>query len=476
MFERNRFAKWFMWGMAAFWGVYLILIGLALPPMMRDIRPGMEPYHLFNGGMMFLLCLDFWLRFIIQQTPSQEVKPYALLPIKRRFLINTFLVRRIIDSYNLIWFFLLVPFACITLFTQFGVIGIVGFLMGWWLLIAMNSQFYLLCRTLINYRIWYLLLPFAFYGLLALFFFVTDKPDIYHICMNWGEGFIHFNPISILIVLIFISVLFTVNHKLSSVLVYSELSKIENVKLKHVSNFSFLERYGEIGEYLKLEVKCTIRCKTVKKAFVTGIALIVLFSVILSLSTVYDSYFMRNFICVYCFSVLGIMTLSQIMGFEGNYIDGLMSRKESILSLLRAKYYFHCIMTLLPLLLMLPTMIVGKISVLMVICYIFQTTGPIYFTFFQMAVYNKQTIPLNTKFIGRSNTNSFLQSLIVMAAFFIPISLNKVISLFAGDNTAMIVLLIIGLIFTLTNGIWLKNIYVRFMKRRYENMEGFRSH
>ena len=36
------------------------------------------------------------------------------------------------------------------------------------------------------------------------------------------------------------------------------------------------------------------------------------------------------------------------------------------------------------------------------------------------------------------------------------------------------VLLVIGLGFILTSRIWLKNVYNRFMKRRYKNMEGFR--
>lgn len=35
-------------------------------------------------------------------------------------------------------------------------------------------------------------------------------------------------------------------------------------------------------------------------------------------------------------------------------------------------------------------------------------------------------------------------------------------------------LIIIGLGFILTSRFWLKNIYHRFMKRRYKNLEGFR--
>jgi hypothetical protein len=475
MFERNRFAKGMIYFMMAFWAVYLILIGIGLTPMFRDIRPGMEPYHLFNGGMVFLLAIDFWLRFMMQQTPSQEIKSYALLPIKRNFLLNTFLVQRMLDTYNLFWFFLLVPFACMAMFTKLGVMAIIGFLLGWWLLIVMNSQFYLFCRTLINHKMVWLVLPLAFYGLLAGLFFGVDHPSFYRLCMDWGEGFFLFNPLSYLIVLAFIAVLFVANRRLSAVMVYGELSKVEQVKLKHVSEFTFLERFGQIGEYLKLEMKCSMRCSMVKKRFITGILLIVMFCGMLTFSEAYDSYFMKNFICIYCYAVLGMMTLTQVMGFEGNYIDGLMSRKESILSLLKAKYYFNCIVMILPFLLILPAIFAGKVTWLMSVTFAFLTTGPIYFTFFQLAPYNKQTIPLNNKFISKGNMNNRTQTLVSLGTFFLPLLLVKLLQLALGPTWGLVVLLAIGIGFTVTNGIWMRGAYRRFMKHRYGNMEGFRA-
>ena len=52
------------------------------------------------------------------------------------------------------------------------------------------------------------------------------------------------------------------------------------------------------------------------------------------------------------------------MSYEGNYIDGLMSRKESIYTLLRAKYILYSIAILIPLFLMIPAMATGKLAVL----------------------------------------------------------------------------------------------------------------
>ena len=66
------------------------------------------------------------------------------------------------------------------------------------------------------------------------------------------------------------------------------------------------------------------------------ILVVIAFSLLLSFTEVYDGTGMKNFITVYNFAIFGILFLLQIMSYEGNYIDGLMSRKESIYTLLRA--------------------------------------------------------------------------------------------------------------------------------------------
>jgi uncharacterized membrane protein len=109
----------------------------------------------------------------------------------------------------------------------------------------------------------------------------------------------------------------------------------------------------------------------------------------------------------------------------------------------------------------------------MVIAYFLLSSGMLYFTLFQMAVYNKQTIPLNEKITGKNNVENGIQFIIQMVAMFLPLVLVSVFILLFDENTAYVALAIIGLIFTLTHPIWLRNIYKRMMTRKYDNLEGF---
>ena len=243
--------------------------------------------------------------------------------------------------------------------------------------------------------------------------------------------------------------------------------------MKKVSQFTFLERFGLSGEYLKLELKSIMRNKAIRSRVIMSLTLIVVLTLLISYTSMYDGRMMLNFWCFYCYAIYGMTALVKIMGPEGNYIDLLMTHKENILSLLKAKYYFHVAILLIPLLLMLPAVFAGKFSILMMIAYLLMSSGMLYFMLFQLAVYNKQTLPLNQKLTGKGNFENGIQLIIELVAMFAPLVIVAALILVTDETTAYIVMAVIGFLFTVTHPLWLRNIYNRMMVRKYENMEAF---
>ncbi len=476
MYDQNKFAKYFMGFAAALWVVYLIMFGFLFIGLFSKIFPSMEPYHMLNKGMLYLLMVDFLMRFTMTKLPIQEIKPFVLLPVGKNRVLRSYLAMTGLSGFNLVWMFMLVPFAFGTLFRYFGFVGVLGFLVGYWLLMLANNYWYIFCRTLMNQHILYVLVPIAVYALLLAGLLVPDTNYIGNFCMELGEGFFLWEWQAYLGVIVLVYLLFELSHALQKHVVYKELSKTEVVKkLKKVSEYKFLDRFGEVGEYMRLEIKLLTRNKVPRAQFYMGFAIMLMFSAALAFTDVYDGDFMRYFITVYNFAVLGVLVLSQTMSYEGNYLDGLMSRKESILNLLRAKYYVQCALLFIPLIIMILPITEGKISLLSALACFFLTSGFTFWTLMQLAVYNKLTINLNTKVMGKNTGGTFFQSMIIMAGFFLPVIIIQVFTSLLSENTALLIILGIGIAFTLTHPLWLRNIYKRFMKRRYENMEGFRS-
>lgn len=472
MYEKSKFGKFWMYFMSVFWAGYLIFFGTTFAFAFDG--GAKEAYHVMNSGLIFILALDFLLRLPFLKTPTQEVKPYLLLPIKRSRLIDFLLLRSGLNSFNLLWLFLFVPFAIITVTKFYGIGGVLTYCIGIWLLIVFNNYWYLLCRTLMDERIWWVLLPIAVYGGIAAALFIPDNSPLFGFFIDLGEGFITGNILTFICVLVAITLMWFINRSIMQKLVYNELNKTEDttVQVKTVSEYKFLDRYGEIGEYIRLELKLLLRNKVCRKSLYSVTAIVLIFSLTISFSDIYDGG-SRDFFVLYNYIIFGILFLSPLMSYEGNYIDGLMSRKESIYSLLRAKYILYSIALIIPFVLMIPGMVTGRVSVLGCIAWIVFVPGAVYFCLFQLAVYNNKTLDLNAKMTGRQNVGTGLQNLISGAAFGVPLLLFFVLNATVGKEITPWILLVIGILFIATSRWWLRNVYYRFMKRRYKNMEGF---
>lgn len=471
MYVKSRFTRFWMYFMAVFWAGYLIFIGTTFAFGLEDAPT--EPYHILNSGLVFVLALDFLMRFPFQRTPTQEVKPYLLLPVRRNRLIDFLLIRSGLSGFNFIWLFMFLPFALLTVTKFYGLWGVLTYCVGIWLLMLLNNYWYLLCRTLLGERIWWVLLPLAVYGGLGVGMFLPDDSPVFDWFRDLGEGFITGNAPAFLGVLAAIALLWWVDSRVIRRLIYSELNKTEDttVEVKKLSEYKFLDRYGMTGEYMRLELKLMLRNKVCRKSLISIVIVIFLFSAMISF---WDVYQIRDFWVMYNYVIVSLLAFSTLMGYEGNYMDGLMTRRESLFALLRAKYVLYNLVLLLPFVLMLTGVVTGKLTLLQILGWGLFTAGPVNCGFFQIAVYNNRTVDLNAKMTSRNNAGTGLQQLASFGAFALPWVVYLPLQVFFDSTVAYWGLIVLGLAFILTSRLWIGNVYKRLMRRRYQNMEGFR--
>lgn len=467
-FEQSVVARVMMVFGAGLMVIYLIFIGTMLAmPAAESSTPA-----LLLAMMPLWMVIDFGLRFMVQQTPAMMVKPYMLQPIPFYVVVETFLVNTLLAGYNWVWLAMLLPYAFVVLCGGASWPLVLSIVFSGMVLMMANSQIYLMVRTLIGRSLLWWILPLVIYGSFWLPLFVDEDlfdnqlDAICDMCATWWF------PLACVVLL---AILFWLNRWMQFRFVREEVSRQEKKEtaMKTVSQFTFLERFGQTGEYLKLEVKSIMRNKAIRSRVIMSLGLIVVLTLLISYTSMYDGQMMLNFWCFYCFAIYGMTALVKVMGPEGNYIDLLMSHRENILLLLKAKYYFHVAILFIPCLLMLPAVIAGKFSVLMMVAYMLLCSGMLYFMLFQLAVYNKQTLPLNQKLTGKGNVENGMQLIIELVAMFSPLVLVALLIIIASETVAYVVLALIGLLLTLAHPLWLRNIYNRMMKRKYENMEGF---
>ena len=472
MYEKNRFGQFFIYLGIAFWIGYLMFFAVFFAVTLND--ESVEPYHLINAILILFLIIDFCLRIPFQKTPSQEIKPYLLLPIPRRKLIDMLLIRSGLSAFNFFWLWFFVPFAILTVARFYGVSGVLTYSLGIWMLMLANNYLFLLCRTLIaGHKAW-LALPVALYGGWLAAILIPEDSPLLTLFVDLGEGFITGQLLTFAGCGAVIAALWYANHRILQKTLYNEINQVEDttVQVKSVSEYRFLDRYGQLGEYIRLELKLLLRNKICRNQLYMVLGCTGMFSLILGFTDTYTG-LGKDFFTIYNFQLMAVMFLSTLMSYEGNYIDALLIRRESIYTLLRAKYLFYSAAQLIPFLLLTPGMVKGSISLPLCLGWLFFTPGPIYCLLFQMAVYNSKTINLNTKMMSGKNVGSGMQNLVSSASYIVPFVFYFLATLLVGETYAPWLLMAIGLVFILASPWWLKQVYRRFMIRRYQHLEGF---
>lgn len=482
IYSQNRVAKFIIGIMSVFVIGYLMFFAVLFSLIANDSR-SLTTMEFIMSLLPFILVVDFGVRWLAQQTPSQIVKQYILFPLPRYACIDAFIIRSIFNWENTIWLALLIPYCIMSVLFSYGFGACLIVLFTYILFIFANSQWYAIVRSLIVSHIAWWLMPIAVYCAIFSPLFFDGLPtersfdnffDLYsHIGTMLEKG----NLLPILLALVLLGLMAIINRKVQYSAVMTELGRTQKVhKMGRISKLAFLNRYGEIGEYLKLEIKSLMRNMNPRKSFITATFAVISITAACCFSDIYDDLAMTNFWCLYNLVVYAAIMLVKIMCYEGNYIDALMIRKENILSLLRAKYFFFCALLVFPVLLLMPTVITGKWTIGMIIAYTLFTAGFQYFIIFQLAVYNKTTIPLNTKFTSKNGfDNNYIQLLASCSIFILPMALVMMLNALFAPAITNLVMSVIGATFIATNKLWLRNIYNRMMKRRYDNLEGFRT-
>jgi hypothetical protein len=477
MFERNLGVRIFMYIMFGFLALEFLAFGFVFDKLLLEAGTYTLAIDVFNSVILYVLAADFAIKFLFKQNQSMQIAPYLSLPVKRNRLFDFLLRKEFSNMWNLYLLFLVLPFAFKSITPFFGFGAAVLYILFFYLLCIANSLIVSIVNNLVKKSVWFyivataiVVLPFAFPLLL--------KIDLGIYTRQAGDWLLNYNLLLLSGFILLFAALWIINRLQMREDVYRELQGEKINKISSFSSFSFLERFGELGEFINLELKMLTRSKRLKSQLYFAIPFFFVYFFWQMYSS--NGIFQHSFPAFLFFGIFLVSALGLVMGqylfmAESAHFDGLMSRKLSILSLLKGKYFLYSFYSLLVTFTLLVPVFSGKLSLLLVISILFFVTGPIYFLIFQNAVYNKTYFDLFDGGMMNWKGTSGNMLVITMVTMFIPLIILAIINALFSQTIASYFMLTTGLLFTFTSQYWLEWTYKRFLKRKYKNMEGFRS-
>ena len=225
VWQQNKAAKIFLMIGAGFTILYLMFFAVILA-LAANSSTSVTACELMYGFAPFILLIDFLFRFIMQQTPSQMLKPYSLVPLRKYDVVDCFIATSLMSSGNLIWFAMFIPYAIMSIVFAEGIFVTLAFLLGFYLLILINSQWYMLVRTLVNQHIIWWLLPLVVYLLVFSLWIIHLRIDpMMDTYACFGEKLSHGNVLFFLLLLALLAMLIAINRRVQHRFTWKELTQ-----------------------------------------------------------------------------------------------------------------------------------------------------------------------------------------------------------------------------------------------------------
>lgn len=438
-------------------------------------KEGGEAAGKFHQWILWYLFADYLMRCFVQSVPSLEVKPYLRLRIRRKKLANNLIVRSCFTLFNILPLFLIIPFAVMVLAPSQGTSAALLFIAGSVLLLMVNNMLALLTGMLIriNYLNW--IIPLGIVALAALLNSMTGMVNELSraLGVSLTDGQILTFAATAGLIIIIIMIIYRVLHRY---LLVDRAASQTILKATGVSFTGRFNRLGDAGRYLSLELSMLLRNKRPRNTML----IVPFFMIYAVVFFIFNNSIQERFLTIIIANMLiglGSMSYAQyIFSWESAYFDGIMARKNNFTDYVKAKYYLQVLITLITFLPMAVVIAIsGRMNMFLLTALLLFNLGPNSFITMLLALLNDARVDLGASTF--LNYQGMKGSQFVMTFLFvlIPLLIYELVRKMANENTAIIMLTSLGIIFIASSNWWLgKYIASAFLRRKYNSLEGYR--
>ena len=240
-----------------------IFLGLGVGAFYIIERGGWgDPLEVVNQFMVYYLVADLNFRYMLQKMPVTNIRPLLYLPIKKNQVVVYSLGKTVISFFNWSHAFFLLPFSIVLLIEGYSTVGVVCWHLGIMALIFCNN----FINVLVNNKdqIFYALLgSIIVLGVSQYYqwFSITDHTAPFFNALYrlpWTVGV----PWILLVLLSGVAFRYFRNH------MYLDAGLSGKESVAKTEDYVWLNRFGNLGTFLKNDIKLIKRNKRPRTAVI----------------------------------------------------------------------------------------------------------------------------------------------------------------------------------------------------------------
>jgi len=430
---------------------------------------GENPLKMVSRFLIIAWVVDLIFKYIVQQLPTQNIKPFLTLNIPKKVVVNYTLIKTFLSPFSWMNSFFFITFCGIMLFNGYGTLNTISWFFGVSLLFYLNNFLNFLFNdkekiaigvgvviAVVSLLTYYDVIPTLAYSE-TFFYTIFDKPYfvLIPIALFAGLWKITFN---------YIRKGFYLDEGLEAKKV---VGKTENI--------DFLNRYGAIGTFINNDIRMLKRNK-VTKGILLGSFMFVFYGLLMFTNKYYQTPTALMFMGLFVTGGFQFTFGQRVPSFDSAYYPLMMTLNVPYKEYIKAKWWLLNIVTVFCIVLALFYAYFG---------------WDVYFAFFAAGLYNigvnsqftlwsgaynKTQVDLNLKEkrVGQKNSFSFKALILMIPKMILPMAVYGAMNYFFGIQAAVISIAVLGLLgFVLREKIF-DIIIKKYKSEKYSTLEAFK--
>jgi len=461
-----------------FFALYMLLNVLALafftPELIRqawELDEGAPVFYELNQVLFYYFLVDLFVRFFMQSFPLLSVQPLLVMPIDRRKIFHFILVRSLPNFFNLLPVILALPILFRAVIPELGTGAGVVWLALVLLVSGINHYLVFLLKRMFSIK------PVLIFGLLmvigAIFYLDTTGTIGLSTAFANSVTILIKQPFWLAVPLGIVTALYVALFQRFRQYAYLDAFAGNRQEQVSARQFTWLDRFGNLGELIRLDLKLIWRNKRPRTMMMVGLLFIVY--PLIFVEALESSFVTAIFLGIFISGFLMIQYGQFMLSWESTFFDFMLTRNFSIREYFEAKYYFFAaFIVLFTALSMAYGFLNLDLPLAFAACALFNL-GVNSIILMYSATYNVKKIELTKGAFFNYEGVGANQFVMIIPLLLVPILIYVPFGIWANRYIGLAVLAGLGIIGIVFRDRLIDMVVRQFQKRKYAMSAGFKS-
>ncbi len=454
--------------------VVFFTMGLYTGKLIKFAFPEADPVEKFSGFLLYYFLLDLIIRFLYQNLPAMSVTPYLHLPVKRSSIFNFLLFKTLFSVFNWIPLLVIIPFAFNVIVPSRGVLYALAYVFTITTMILINNFIALYLKQILSKKI---LGAFVMMVVSGMIVYLNYKGKISF--SSWF-GYIILNtasrPFLLIVPAVVLWMAFTIVRKVIMQEAYMEnIVRDSGREFEVTDRLSFLNRYGNTGDLIKLEIKLIWR-NSRPKTYLFFCLFFFLYGIVFYPNPVLmQNQFMLIFLGILITAVFMIQHGQLLVAWDSEHFDFILTKNITVKNYFVAKYRLLIISEIASYILCLPYGLFNRDIIFINFALLIYNMGVSTFFVLFLSVYNSAPVELNKSAFLNYQGIKGSQFVLFIMVILLPMLLYYPFHTSGMDVLGLIFLGVLGITGLIFRNQLIDVVVKRFRHRKYHLATNYRN-